>query len=390
MAKKSAPIGGMVRNNQTMNAINDMSEPVTGVTAGDVVNQPRPIGSNFEFQARGGIQNTINQKVSIFQKQMAYKEQQKQFEKFIAQKEQGAMALYQEALGQDPELKQWIPHPDLFYDEGTGAFMPLKYAEAFAKGYKEYKKDKTTAAGQELQGKKLDQSSGYQNAALDQRAQGLELQKQGLGLQERGVQATEANTLVSAANSKEAARKNLQQESALREKTLRDDIAKNTKDLRSAMKASADASEIGDEEAKKEAESTISNSRNIIARAKKELVTHLSEQKGVKYDPETIEMSIKLQDASAPNEATPVELQQYITEVMQSEDYKPNPNTPDKEGNPSSVAQQVSDLAKEIHIFAWSKGLKDSGLLKKIDEAINQGEAIEDIIQSIIQKTGKK
>jgi len=241
------------------------------------------------------------------------------------------------------------------------------------------------AENRELQMKKLDQSIGYQNASLQQR-------NAGLGLQERGVQAQEAGTLISAQNSAEAARKNAQQEAMTREKTLRDDITKYSEVIRKGMSDSAAASEIGDDQAKKEAESAISSARSAQARAKKELTTHLSEQQGITYAPEAVDMAVKLQDAAEDSspEATPIALHKYISEVMQSEDYKPSLNTPDKEGNPSSVAQQVSDLAKEIHIFAWSKGMKTPGTLKFIQDQIDKGAPVEMIIQGIINLTDKK
>jgi hypothetical protein len=336
MAKKSTPIGGMVGNNQTMNAINDMTQPATGVTAGDVVKQPRPIGSNFEFQARGGIQNTINSKVQNFQKQMAYREQQKQFEKFLSGKQESAMAAYQEAIGKDQELKEWIPHPDLFYDESTGAFMPLKYAEAFATGYKEYQKNKTAAAGQELQGKKLDQSIGYQNASLDQR-------KQALGLQERGVQAQEAGTLISASNSAESARKNQVKEDTDATKFAEDSARKDRSSLLASVGKVVQAANGFDEEAKKVAVNEYKQNKLAAKDSQFKLMKHNAVKAGQDVSDEAINTAIDIQEAT--------DLQDQYESALGGKGY--DPENPPSVGDPTTFNRTMGNaLANRIAFYA--------------------------------------
>ncbi len=344
MASKNTPIGGMVGKNQTMNAINAMSEPASGVTAGDVIKQPRPIGSNFEFQARGGIQNTINQKINTFKKQMLYKEQQKQFEEYLATKQKGAMAAYQEALGIDPELKNWIPHPDLFYDEGTGAFMPLKYAEAFATGYKEYQKNKTAAAGQELQGKKLDQSIGYQNQRLQQG-------EQGLALQAEGVKTSQANTLISASNAAETARKNQVKEDTDAAKFAEDSARKDRSALLASVGKVVQAANGFDEEAKKTAINEYKQNKLAAKDSQFKLMKHNAVQAGKEVSDEAINTAIDIQEAT--------DLQDQYESALGGKPY--DPENPPTVGDPTTFNRTMGNEFDKKYGFVMVPGLAEKG-----------------------------
>jgi hypothetical protein len=162
-----------------------------GPTAATVNSQQRPIGSQFEFMARGGVGNTIKAGTQNYIKTIEYKNKLKAFEELVQQKEKGAQAAYQEAISSDPELKNWIPSPDLFMDDNTGAFMPLKYYESFNKGYQEYKKDKTQQEENKIAQAKLDATANYQQGQLGIKKQQAETDanyKQGqLGLGQQKI-----------------------------------------------------------------------------------------------------------------------------------------------------------------------------------------------------------
>jgi hypothetical protein len=175
------PIGGIVGSAAREEALASMNQPSGGVTAGSVMQQQPPVRNQFEFVARGGISNTANEYVQSAGRQMRMQDQMKQFETILAGQEKSAKAVYDDAVGlYGEEIKSWIPVPEMFIDESTGAFMPMQYQKALFTGVQEFKKMQKEQKAQEIAGSREERMAAAQNETISQGQERLKQGAQGL------------------------------------------------------------------------------------------------------------------------------------------------------------------------------------------------------------------
>lgn len=114
--------------------------PMTGVTARDVIqSQGRP-RSLFEFQARGGIGNTVVDAVKRAKLNIIHEQMRKEYGRLLSMGDRGAAIVYEDALKKYPDAKMFLPPPTFFINPKTGHIDdPHNYYKHLMAGIIKYK-----------------------------------------------------------------------------------------------------------------------------------------------------------------------------------------------------------------------------------------------------------
>jgi hypothetical protein len=122
---------------------------VGGVTAQSVAGQQRPVQSESDFFARGGLTNTANDAMNKIAQRKQQRFLQQAYEQYLEMGEKGADVVYNDAIAKystkdadgnviDDEVKTYLPPKDVYYDD-NGRFMSHQYAQAIYVGVNKYK-----------------------------------------------------------------------------------------------------------------------------------------------------------------------------------------------------------------------------------------------------------
>jgi hypothetical protein len=365
---------------------NLQAQPATpgpiGITANDVNSQNMTARDPFEFSMRGGITNTVAQAASGMTQQLKFQETKKRFEQLMQQQIDGAKQFYEQAKQkyqkQGDDITNWIPTPELFVDDQTGAFMPMKYYEAASKGIQEFEKNKTETNKAQADIAAHQSTAAYQQGELaigQQKAANEENYQKGM-LDYRGkeVGIQEGKALTDATKASEDIRKNKQDEQNNLTKSIRDRINeanKNIIELIGKKNGAYDPDE--KQKIQKEIDAAKRNMKGDRANLM-HLKPYLSD--------EAINKAIDIQDKLNDEDNNSPTLQRGIGNVQGT-------------GVTVPTTTVVSRMAREFKDFADEKGATtpdgNSLSVQDIENMVQaHSDSPEDIAQAIIEMSGNK
>jgi uncharacterized protein YdcH (DUF465 family) len=368
------PIGGIVGASAREEALASMNQPSGGVTAGSVMQQQPPVRNQFEFVARGGVSNTANEYVQNAGRQMRMQDQMKQFETILAGQEKSAKAVYDDAVGlYGEEIKNWIPVPEMFIDESTGAFMPMQYQKALFTGVQEFKKMQKEQKAQEIAGSREERMAAAQTETIAQGKEKLAQGAQGLkqtGAYQQGQLAIgrERNRIETIKASKSGVTDDL--------KLIKEYESQLYKDQQEVNKLGDDirnAEAVGDTKGAKEAENL----------RKKKLAHAMDAEKTIK--------KIKANAAGKPIDEKAItvatDIENSVAGLMRADDFETKYGySVDKTGDNgerSPIDPDSDPTALKVYMYAQTIGVSNPKLtVQKIAEML-QSTPLEDIIQVI-------
>lgn len=322
----------------------------------------------LNFMAGGGITKTVTEYSQRANEAIQQNQQRKVFEGLMKSQIKGAEAAYKDAVdAYGGEIQEWVPRPEMFMDEKTGAFMPYKYYQAFAVGVREFKKNQLDVVKTGIQLDREQRQQDYQNKRLENDDARLE---QG----ERRLGAMEAGQMIDAQRQAETERKNRDKEEADARKNLKNEIGKYDSEIRSLIVSKKNAY---DDVQKEEVDTKI---KGLIKRQKDamfELKHMTASEEGI--SDEAIKAAIDIQNAADGVGEQPAWLQTTVLAGMGQPEGQKEPNYKPQDS--------YSPMANYLYIYAQRKGVQSVSI-----DALEQllaSESPEKIIQGIINLSGK-
>ncbi|MBE3094444.1 MAG: hypothetical protein IMZ52_05390 [Actinobacteria bacterium] len=258
----------------------------------------KPMGAvqnpKLNFFAGGGVTSTAADYTQRATEAIQKNQQRKVFEGLMKSQIQGANAAYEDAVKAFPvgengeDIKNWIPRPEMFVDEKTGAFMPYKYYQSFATGVKEFKKQQLDVTKANNDAAREDRMATHQQTMETQGATRIE---QG----ERRADIAEANTAIGAQRAAESERKNQAKEDFDTEKMLQNEAKTYRSAVQNAIKIYGTSF---DEKVRKEQLNIYKNNIRSLRNANENIMQAKAIRSGIEISDEAIKVALDIQDAT--------------------------------------------------------------------------------------------
>ena len=357
----------------------------------------------LNYFAGGGLTNTAQAYATRAASAIQLQQQRKAYEAILKQNLEGAKKVYDDAVASNPGIENWIPRPEMWVDEKTGAFMPHDYFKnGFMTGLQEYRKNQLETAKTGVQLAREGREAEYQKKQGELGEKRLGVEQQRIGLAEQGIEQTGKRLDLMGQQLGIGVHREQRLEEAAAAKEERDaeketfaEIKEYGSKAQSAIKAYGTAF---DDNTKKEEMNNYKNANRNLRLAQEKMMRLKSAQEGKPVETEAVKTAMDIQEAS--------DLQRQYEELYG--DQMEKGQQPEKKltefmsafgndfdvKNPSGgpIRKDVSFEATKVLAFAQQRGITEYRgaqlTAENIDKLLQQA-PLERVIQLILSLSKK-